>query len=221
MVTADSRAELVALGTSTLSDALDKLRLPGAVPGLLAFNTAFQVSGRAFTVAYEPTDERGGSVGDFLDDVSPGDVVVIDNRGRTDCTVWGDIMTTAASTKGIAGTVIEGVCRDVNRSLDVNYPVFARGRNMQTGKDRVRLAAVQQPVMLGNVSVLPGDAVVGDADGVVVIAQRFFEVVLETARSIEAAESRIRTAVASGTRLDEARQKFGYHALQTPETASL
>jgi regulator of RNase E activity RraA len=206
------------LGTSTISDALDRLGLAGAVPGIVPLDNAFAVCGRAFTVSYEPTDDRPGTVGDFLDDVDDGSVVAIDNRGRLDCTVWGDIMTSMAHRKALGGTVIDGVCRDISRSLELGYPVFSRGRNMQTGKDRVRLRQVQGPIQLGRVSVEPGDYVVGDADGVVVVPTRVVAQVIEVALTIEAAEDRIREAVAAGQRLDQARRQNGYHALQTPVT---
>ena len=212
---------LKGMGTATLSDALDKLGLPGAVPGLLPLDDGFQVGGPAYTVKYETTDERGGTVGDFIDDVPSGAVVVIDNSARLDCTVWGDIMTTTASHRELGGTVIDGVCRDVAKSLELRYPVFSRGRSMQTGKDRVRMSAVQTPVTLGRAVVEAGDLVLGDADGVVVIAVRLIDKVLDIAVGIEAAEERIRRAVLAGTRLDEARKVHGYHALQTrEETAS-
>ena len=68
------------------------------------------------------------------------DVVVIDNDGRTDCTVWGDIMTQYAGLRDFAGTVIDGVCRDVNKALDDGYPLFTAGRFMRTGKDPSELS---------------------------------------------------------------------------------
>ena len=77
---------------------------------------------------YLPASSPPGSVGDFIDDVATGDVVVIDNGGRKDCTVWGDIMTQYAGLRGIAGTVIDGVCRDVNRAISDDYPIFTVGR---------------------------------------------------------------------------------------------
>jgi 4-hydroxy-4-methyl-2-oxoglutarate aldolase len=125
-----------------------------------------RVTGQAFTVAYEPAGTERGDVGDFLDDVPAGSVVVIDNAGRTDCTVWGGIMTQIALARGVAGTVVHGVCRDVGVSLAVGYPVFSAGRFMRTGKDRVRLAAVAVPLTIASVTVVPGDLVHGDADGV-------------------------------------------------------
>ena len=95
---------------------------------------------------------------------------MLDNGGRTDCTVWGDILTAVAHQRGIAGTVIDGVSRDVRRALELGYPIYSRGRFMRTGKDRVEVAEVGGPVTIGGVQVAPGDLLVGDDDGVVAIA---------------------------------------------------
>jgi 4-hydroxy-4-methyl-2-oxoglutarate aldolase len=215
----DLRSRLEGLGTSTISDALDRLGRTGAVPGLLPFSPEFYICGPVFTGLYEPVSEIGGTVGDYIDDVEPGSVVVLDNQGRTDCTVWGDILTYVASRRSVAGTVIDGVCRDVARSVELGYPVFTRGRNMQTGKDRVRFAARQVTVRLGSVAVVPGDWIIGDADGVVVLTAGLADQVADVAREIEAAEEAIRSAVEGGYRLDAARKQVGYHQLQSRDTA--
>ena len=82
------------LETATVSDALDKLRIPGQCLGIKPRNHDFRLAGRAYTVLYGPVDSNEpGTVGDFIDDLEPGSVVVIDNGGREDATVWGDIMT--------------------------------------------------------------------------------------------------------------------------------
>ncbi len=99
----------------------------------------------AFTVRYVTAGSPPGTVGDYLDDVPPGGVVVLDNGGRTDCTVWGDILTAMADQRGVAGTVIDGVCRDVQRALGLVYPIYSRGRFMRTGKDRVEVSDVGRP----------------------------------------------------------------------------
>lgn len=113
------------LDTPAVSDALDKLGLPGQCLGIMPLDHyATPIVGPAFTVRYVSASTPPGTVGDFIDDVADGDVVVIDNGGRTDCTVWGDIMTQYAGQRRIAGTVIDGVCRDVSRALGDGYPLF-------------------------------------------------------------------------------------------------
>jgi 4-hydroxy-4-methyl-2-oxoglutarate aldolase len=206
--------QLARLSTSAVSDALDRHGIAGQVFGLRPLDRSFRVAGRAFTVRYQPVDVGGGTVGDYIDDVPPGEVVVLDNAGRTDATVWGDILTVVAHRRGLGGTVIDGACRDSSRSLELGYPLFSRASFMRTGKDRVQVAEVQGPVVLGGVRVRPGDALLGDADGVVVVPREAEEEVLAAAVEIDKAEEAIRRLVLSGSRLDEARRQHGYHALQ-------
>lgn len=211
--------ELVALfeglDTPGVSDAMDKLGIAGQCLGIAPLdNYRRTVVGPAFTVQYVSCAQPAGSVGDFIDDVAEGDVIVIDNDGRSDCTVWGDIMTQYAGLKGIAATVIDGVCRDVARALGDGYPMFTRGRFMRTGKDRVELAAVNGAVSIGTARVCARDIVVADANGVVVVPRARAQDVAATARQIEATESRIREHIAAGSTLGEARAALNYHTLQ-------
>ena len=215
----DEDKELVALfadsDTPGVSDALDKLNIHGQTLGIMPLTNYKKVTvGPAFTVRYVPASDPAGSVGDFIDDVAEGDVVVIDNGGRTDCTVWGDIMTQYSGSRNIAGTVIDGVCRDVNRALSDGYPLFTTGRYMRTGKDRVQVGAVNDVISVGTVRVSARDIVVADANGVVVVPRHRAREVAKVAREIEASETIIRQMISEGTTLGEARTKTGYHLLQ-------
>jgi regulator of RNase E activity RraA len=204
------------LDTPGVSDAMDKLGIPGQCLGIMPLaDYRGTVVGPAFTVKYVSCGQPAGTVGDFIDDVAAGDVIVIDNDGRTDCTVWGDIMTQYAGLRGIAATVIDGVCRDVAKALGDGYPLFTRGRFMRTGKDRVEVLGVNQPVAIGTARVVSRDIVVADANGVVVVPRARAPEVAEVAHRIEAAESRIRELIAQGETLGEARAQLGYHLLQT------
>ncbi|GAB7528958.1 diguanylate cyclase [Pseudomonas sp. 3A(2025)] len=203
------------LDTPGVSDAMDKLGLPGHCFGVMPLDNYKQVIvGPAFTVRYVSASTPPGTVGDFIEDVAEGDVVVIDNDGRTDCTVWGDIMTQYAGARNIAATVIDGVCRDVNKALGDGYPLFTKGRFMRTGKDRVQVEAVNQPVSIGEARVCPRDIVIADANGVVVVPRGRAREVAETARQIEAVEADIRALISEGKTLKQAREALGYHTLQ-------
>lgn len=208
-------ARAARLDTASLSDALDRLGIAGQCHGLLPRSSSFRMAGRAFTVLYGPASNPPGTVGDFIDDLPAGTVVVLDNGGRTDATVWGDIMTELAHRKDLAGTVIDGICRDTAVCMELGYPVYSKSHWMRTGKDRVQVEATQIPVNIGNARVAPGDILRGDADGVVVIPREHEDKVLEVAEAIEAAEDAIRAEIRKGSRLDEAREKFKYHQLQT------
>lgn len=210
-------ARAAKLETATLSDALDKLGIAGQCLGIKPLVHSFRLAGRAFTLAYAPVGHPVGTVGDFIDDVPEGAVVVIDNGGRPDATVWGDILTFTANKRGLGGTVIDGACRDTHLALDLGYPMYSRSYSMRTGKDRVQLDATQVVVTIGEVRVSPGDIMRGDSDGVVAIPRDRENEVLDIAEEIDAAEGRIRDAIAGGLRLDEARQQQQYHILQRRE----
>lgn len=203
------------LDTPGVSDAMDKLGIPGQCLGIAPLdNYRGTVVGPAFTVQYVPANTPPGSVGDFIEDVLPGDVVVIANAGRTDCTVWGDIMTQYAGARGIAATVIDGVCRDVSKALGDGYPMFSRGRYMRTGKDRVEVLSVNQSVAISETRVCARDIVVADANGVLVVPRARAAEVAQVARQIEAVESQIRAQIETGKTLKQARESLGYHTLQ-------
>lgn len=197
-----------------MSDALDRHGLGGQVLGLAPLEPSYRLVGPAYTVRMCPGGSSGGTVGDYIDDVPAGAVVVVDNGGRVDVSVWGELLTTTAHLRGLAGTVIHGVCRDVPRSLELRYPIFSRGRFMRTGKGRVVATEYRAPVSLGEVRVEAGDLILGDADGVIVVPRERLAEVLATALEIGSTEEEIRLAVTNGMRLDEARRRFHYFELQ-------
>ena len=126
-------------------------------------------------------------------------MVVLDNGGRENATVWGDILTSIAHRRGIAGTVIDGACRDTHLSLELGYPIFSRSYSMRTGKDRVQVEAMNGPVNIGDARVNPGDILRGDSDGVLVIPRAHEEAVLAAAEEIDAVEQQIRQRRQRGT----------------------
>ena len=208
-------ARAARLDTATVSDALDRMGIVGQCAGIRPCDPSFRLAGRAFTILYGPASSPPGTVGDFIDDVDPGAVIVLDNGAREDATVWGDILTEIAHRRGIAGTVIDGINRDKHLCLELGYPVFSRSSWMRTGKDRVQVEATGIPVTVGGTRVAPGDILKGDADGIVVIPREHEEALLAVAEEIHEAEERIRKAVRSGVRLDDARRANRYHQLQS------
>ena len=213
-------AAIKKMDTASISDAMDKLGIPCGLLGIQAVIRGNKICGEAFTVHYIPCGAEKGTVGDFIDDVEPGQVVVIDNGGRTYCTVWGDIMTFTAKAKGIEGTLIDGVCRDVNGIEELGYGIYTKGTYMVTGKERVTVDAVNVPVAVSGVQVRPGDIILGDDSGALVIPKERAEEVLNIAQHIEEVEQQIIAEVKKGSSLKDARKKLGYHKLQSkPEEA--
>jgi 4-hydroxy-4-methyl-2-oxoglutarate aldolase len=203
------------LDTTAISDAMDRLGIPGQCLNIKPLDPKFRLTGRAFTILYGPAGNPPGTVGDYIDDVPPGHVVVLDNGGRENATVWGDILTWVAQTRGVAGTVIDGACRDTHLARELGYPMYSRSYSMRTGKDRVQVEAMGGPVNIGDARVNQGDIMRGDADGVVCIPKEHEEQVLLVAEEVDHVEDQIRTLVRGGMTLVEARRQLGYHKLQT------
>lgn len=203
------------LDTTALSDAMDRLGIGGQCLGIKPLHPHFRVTGRAFTILYGPAGSPPGTVGDYIDDVEPGGIVVLDNGGRENATVWGDILTMVAHTRGVAGTVIDGACRDTALALELGYPIYSRSYSMRTGKDRVQVEAMGGTLNIGDARVDAGDLLRGDSDGIVAIPKAHEDAVLAAAEEIDEVEQRIRRAVQSGLSLREARTQHGYHKLQS------
>jgi 4-hydroxy-4-methyl-2-oxoglutarate aldolase len=208
------------LDTTSLSDALDRLGIAGQCLNIKPLDHRFRLTGRAFTILYGPAGTPPGTVGDYIDDVPPGSVVVLDNGGRENATVWGDILTWVSHKRAVAGTVIDGACRDTQLSRELGYPIYSRSYSMRTGKDRVQVEAMNGPVNIGDARVEPGDLLRGDADGVLVIPRVHEDAVLAAAEEIDAVEQKIRAAVNDGRTLAEARRQLGYHQLQSRQKFS-
>jgi 4-hydroxy-4-methyl-2-oxoglutarate aldolase len=211
-------ARAAAFDSATLSDALDRCSVPGQCYKIAPCDGKFRMAGRAFTILYRPsTGIDDGDVGEYIDDVEPGSVIVIDNRGRDTMGTWGNILTEAAHARGMAGTVIDGINRDVALCRELGYPIFSRGHWMRTGKGRIVMQATQVPVQIGGAVVHPGDIVRGDADGVVVIPRSIEGQVLDIADEIAQHENAVREKIRAGMRLDVARSQHHYHHLQSPD----
>jgi regulator of RNase E activity RraA len=212
----DKNVERAALlDTTAISDALDRLGIAGQCLNIKPLDHRFRMAGRAFTILYGPSAKPSGTVGDYIDDVPPGSVVVLDNGGRENATVWGDILTYVAHARGVAGTVIDGACRDTHLALELGYPIFSRSYSMRTGKDRVQVESYNAPVNIGDARINAGDILRGDSDGVLVIPREHEDAVLDAAEEIDRTEQQIRNLIKEGKTLVEARKQLGYHQLQT------
>jgi 4-hydroxy-4-methyl-2-oxoglutarate aldolase len=203
------------LDTTAISDALDRLGIAGQCLGIKPLDPRFRLTGRAFTILYGPAGTPPGTVGDYIDEVPAGGVVVLDNGGRENATVWGDILTMVATRRGVAGTVIDGACRDTHLARELGYPMYSRSYSMRTGKDRVQVEAMGGTVNIGDARVSAGDLLRGDADGVLVIPRAHEDEALRIAEEIDAKEEQIRRLVLDGMSLTEARKQLGYHQLQS------
>jgi regulator of RNase E activity RraA len=126
------------LPTAAISDAMDRLGIPGQALGMAPLDVRFRLAGRAFTIRYRPIGAvEKGTVGDYIDDVPPGEVVVLDNAGRLDCTVGRHSHCRRAS----AWPRRDGDQRRVSRrgaGDRSQVPIYSKGRYMRTGRTASR-----------------------------------------------------------------------------------
>ncbi len=204
--------------TPNISDALDRFGIKGGCEGIKPVVMGAKLVGPALTVYHLPVDPvNPAKGGDYMAYAKPGDVIVIDNGGRTYCTVWGDVLTRVAMGNNLAGTVIDGCCRDVDDIRALNYPLFSRDIFMMTRKERTQIEAVNVPIAVRNVRVNPGDIVVGDGSGVVIVPIAKAHEVLKATREICEKEDLLIGAMERGVdeegkrvNFTEARDKYGY-----------
>jgi 3-hexulose-6-phosphate synthase / 6-phospho-3-hexuloisomerase len=188
------------LATPTLANALDDVGFEGVLVGLAQMVPGTRCVGRAATVR-EVTGRRGDfasedfKVGAVIDAARPGDVLVIDNGGECVST-FGGLATLAAKLKGIAGLIVDGGVRDREEMEEHAFPVFARHMTPLTGRSRLAVVAVNEPIGCGGVRIRPGDVIVADGSGVVCIpaehAGRVAELAESYSRDDEAAAAELR-----------------------------
>ena len=192
-----------AMSSAIISDALDTLGIHGTLRGMSPQVAGSRMCGLAFTAKYTLAPSALGRFADFMDDIPAGAVVAIDNGGRTDVSVWGDTLSLFASVHGAAGTVIDGVCRDIDGTRAIGYPMFSRGLYMRTGKGRVGVESTQAPIRICEVDIHPGDLIFGDETGVVVVPKGRILEVLAIAQGIVRRDDAWEAAIRSGLPMAE------------------
>jgi 4-hydroxy-4-methyl-2-oxoglutarate aldolase len=151
--------------------------------------------GPAVTVRSQPGDNL--IMHKAIYEAEPGSVLVIDAHGYTEAGPFGDIMVTACQARGIAGVVLDGACRDANDIEEMGFPFFARALN-PGGTVKESLGSVNEVIQCGGVMVKPGDLIVGDRDGVVVVPQEKVREVLKAAQTIFDKEIKVKEMLRQG-----------------------
>lgn len=164
------------LGATELSDAMKGRGVMDPAIKPLALN--MKVLGRAFTVQLPPGD--GALTLEAISAAQPGDILVIHAGGTLDRAVWGDVKAMMAMKKRLGGVVVDGGIRDQKKTIELGFPVFTRTKVAQaSGKGKG--GCMNVPVVCGGVLVQPGDLILGDADGIVVIPPVEISFALEAA----------------------------------------
>lgn len=181
------------LPSAILSDVLGRSRAMDH--GIKPVSDQMRVVGPAFTVKTYTADNLMCHLAIKL--AQPGDVLVIDADSYLDAAVWGELTALSAKVHNLAGVVIDGAIRDRVDLAQLGFPVFARG-NVPAGTFKVNPGEINIPIACGGLTVHPGDVVVGDADGVVVVPQAQLEAVADAARAQLAKEQEYRNKILAG-----------------------
>lgn len=194
MAVSDKQLEMLKrLGSATIHEAQGQ---KGAIDSALRpIDPSVRLAGRALTVDSRPSDNL--AIHYALTKARPGDVLVVDAKGFVEAGPWGDLLTLAAQKIGIVGLVIDGSVRDASTIMEMGFPTFSRGLSIK-GTTKNQPGKVNVTVNIGGVAVNPGDIVVGDRDGLVVVMQDEVEQVIRLSLAREEKENGIRDAIAAG-----------------------
>lgn len=182
-----------ALGTATVHEAADKRgALPAAIRPLAP---GMRLCGSALTGSCLPGDNL--MLHAAVAAAAPGDILVATVGGEWERGYWGEVLAVAARARGVAGLVLDGCVRDAGPLRRLAFPVFCRGLSIR-GTTKVGAGSLRKPLVVGEVTVHPGDLVLGDEDGVVVVPAAEAPAILEKARAREAWEETLKADLAAG-----------------------
>ncbi len=202
------------LYTPVVGDILDSMGyyhqfLPQAIRPL---RDDMKLAGRAMTVlmidVFGVQKKPFGLLTEALDQLEEGEIYLASGGGRR-CAYWGELLTAASRTRGAVGAVVDGWHRDTPQVLEQNWPVFSMGCYAQDSSVRTQVADYRCRLEVGNVTVLPGDIVFGDVDGVLVIPSKVADEAVEKALEKAAGEKTVRKAIEAGMSTTKAFETYG------------
>jgi regulator of RNase E activity RraA len=201
--------------TGAVTDILDELgyhnqTLPHTVQSLVPGQI---VAGRALTILGEPTEIEDADIVyppilHMLGSIKRGDVLVCQSNDNVSAHL-GELSGETAKVRGARGAVIDGGVRDTEYLVRLGFPVFARYKTPLDVRGRWRLVSWNEPIVIGSVSIEPGDLVVGDRDGVVIIPKIIAEKVITKAEEVVNTENEVRAAILRGVLPIDAYRRFG------------
>ncbi len=204
------------LDTCAVSDALDSLALKGATWGVRPQWQCPRIVGRAVTMKIkpaglqQPTQHLGTAP---IEAAKPGDIIIIDNGGKLEFSCWGGLLALSAKLKGLSGVVIDGASRDIDEARELNFPVYARGAVPMTARGRVMQESFNQEIQFAGVQCHPGDLVIADGSGVVIIPKEKENEVVAAAEAIYQKEQEMADGIRKGYSGREMLEKLGYEQM--------
>lgn len=208
----------VSLSAALLSDVLDDLgfREQALRPFVRPLDETSVLCGFARTGRYmlvdavEPGRNPYALEMDLIDSLRPGEVAVLACEGPTErIAPWGELLSTAASARGAAGCLTDGLVRDVRQIRAMRFPVFAGGIGPLDTRGRAEMVEADGPVTLAGARIEPGDLVFGDVDGCLVVPRQVTADAVSRALAKASAEDRTRDALLAGEPLRTVFERFG------------
>ena len=185
--------QLARFSTATLHEALGKSgNLPSAIKPIAP---GMRVCGPAYPVQTMPRDNK--IIHRAYAMAKAGDVLVVNCSDYYEAGYWGDLMSLGAQTQGIAGLVIDGCIRDADDIEAMGFPVFSRGLCIR-GTSSIEGGTLNEPILIGGIGINPGDIIVGDRDGVVVVPKDHIAETIEKVTAREAREAWVREQLRQG-----------------------
>ncbi len=206
-------ARAARLASSTLANALDDAGLHDQVIATIkAVSPGMRFAGPAVTVRevagdYGDYTSEDFKVGAILEAAGPGDVIVVDLGGAA-CSTWGGLASLAAKVKGVAGLLVDGGVRDLEEMIAFDFPVFARHLVPTTGRRRLKVEAIGEPVEIDGVAVGPGDIIVADGSGAVCLPPAEAEEIVTRAEALQRDDEAAVAEIQRGLSFTEAMKKF-------------
>lgn len=208
---------LAKLDTNTISDALDFLNLPGATYGIRPLWNCPKIVGRASTIQLGPKQGNAPTVhliSPVIASINSSDRILVISGGIEGISCWGDILANASKMKGIRGSVIDGMSRDIEGSESIDYPVYGRGVTMISARNRLIQIASGTPVQFAGVTVHEDDYVIADRCGTVFVPAARIAEVLTLAERIASRQDGMVQAVRSGQSVEEVMHDKKFEAIK-------
>jgi 4-hydroxy-4-methyl-2-oxoglutarate aldolase len=207
---------LARLDTCAVSDALDSLNLKGATWGVRPQWPCGKIAGRAVTMKIKPAglQQPKQHLGTApIEAAQPGDIIVIDNAGQPQFSCWGGLLSLSAKLKGLSGVIIDGASRDIDEARELGFPVYARGVVPMTARGRVVQESFNQEIQFAGVQCRPGDLVLADGSGIIIIPEEKEEQVVTAAEAIYRTEQEMADQIRSGYSGRDVLEKLGYEQM--------
>ncbi len=204
------------LDSCAFSDALDSLHLKGATWGVRPQWPCPKIAGRAVTIKIKPAglEQPKQHLGTAaIEAAQPDDIIVIDNAGQPQFSCWGGLLSLSAKLKGLSGVVIDGATRDIDEARELAFPVYARGVVPMTARGRVVQESYNQEVQFAGVQCRPGDLVLADGSGIIIVPREKEEEIVTAAEAIYQKEQEMADGIRKGHSGLEVLEKLGYEQM--------